>query len=529
MIALARMGDLVQCFPAMSDLNRRAGGEGIALMVQKELEPLARMHPAVRDLILFDGDVLLDMLKNGAEWSPSNFASLSELFEKINSLKPHLIVNLTHTAFSGMLTYLLKSPDVHGRSYHPGAGSALLGDWTKYFFTLLSSRSCNGFNLVDLHREISAGVRGETDRLLMPQTSQRYAEECLRALPGKYRIALGLGANHALRRWPQDCWHKLITLLADREDVGFLLLGDSGESQDAAEIRANMGDRCLDLCGQTDLPRLMALLDHCHLYIGNDSGPLHLAAGLGVPCVGIYLAMASAWETAPYRPGAVSIEPDVSCHPCSEKGGCTDARCHHQVQPDAVARIALTVLHEERPGPESGCIVRISEFDDDGWLTLAGQKKSGDDLRLAWREILKAILKHGTESDNPRRSAIFSHNATSALAVQVERMEKNVLQLCQRTIEEVKNSSQRGNGRDADALTRGMPALLAGFPEFRPLFDLYRLDCLNSDSPPPASPVENVLIAQEKLLRRMGQIRVGMLLEKASKVGTEEASAAVFA
>ena len=79
-IALARLGDLAQCFPAFSDLNRLCGGRGIALLVQKDLVPLAKLHPSARDIIPFDGDVLLGSLKEKGGWSKGAFTYLDVLW-----------------------------------------------------------------------------------------------------------------------------------------------------------------------------------------------------------------------------------------------------------------------------------------------------------------------------------------------------------------------------------------------------------------------------------------------------------------
>jgi ADP-heptose:LPS heptosyltransferase len=62
-----------------------------------------------------------------------------------------------------------------------------------------------------------------------------------------------------------------------------------------------------------ELPRLLA---SCSLFVGNDSGPKHIAAGLGVPTIGIHAGVVDAREWGPVGPRAVAIRRDVACSPC---------------------------------------------------------------------------------------------------------------------------------------------------------------------------------------------------------------------
>lgn len=505
-IALARMGDLLQCFPAISDLNRQSGANGVALLVQKDVESLARLHPAVRVLISFDGDELLGILRKGEELSPQTIFQMDAIIDKMERLKPELVVNLTQTSFSGMLACALSAAEVRGRVYYPGMGTVLRGDWTKYFFTLLSSRACNGFNLVDLHRAIAGGEWGERYDLSIPQAAQKEAGQLLAGMVGKYRIVIGIGAKHVLRRWPTASWISLVKALFEREDAGLVLVGSEPERDAAEEIQRAVGSRCLNLCGRTNFEQLSGVLRQCDLYVGADSGPLHLAAALGIPCIGIYLAMASAWETAPYLKGALSLEPDVPCHPCSEEGNCRDAKCHRAIWPEAVARLISSILHNGRPTGETGCIVRQSEFDESGWLSLTGQKRAGDELRLVWGEIIRFLFDSKDSVSSVRFRKPDLSETSLFLRDQIQQVQTPILATCRDTLERFKRAQNGMRADNLDALIPELPALKARYPECRPLFDLYAQDYLGFDDAVVASQAENILAAQDKLLRRLGRI-----------------------
>ncbi len=79
-------------------------------------------------------------------------------------------------------------------------------------------------------------------------------------------------------------------------------MGTRGEADLAASIRAAC-PAALDLTGQTDLPKLAALAARAVLAVGNDTGPMHLAAALGCPCVVLFGPASDPALTAPRGPG----------------------------------------------------------------------------------------------------------------------------------------------------------------------------------------------------------------------------------
>ncbi|MGH7052966.1 MAG: glycosyltransferase family 9 protein, partial [Stellaceae bacterium] len=64
------------------------------------------------------------------------------------------------------------------------------------------------------------------------------------------------------------------------------------------------------------LENLPDLLRRCALFVGNNSGPHHLAAGLGVPTIGIHSGLVDAREWGPVGPHAIALQRDMECGPC---------------------------------------------------------------------------------------------------------------------------------------------------------------------------------------------------------------------
>jgi ADP-heptose:LPS heptosyltransferase len=107
-------------------------------------------------------------------------------------------------------------------------------------------------------------------------------------LPASYAL-VHPGATSPSRRWPPERFAAVGDALAAR-GLAVAVIGRSDERATAGSVAAAMRAPCLDLCGQTDLGGLAALLRGAALLVGNDSGPAHLAAALGTSSVTVFLS-----------------------------------------------------------------------------------------------------------------------------------------------------------------------------------------------------------------------------------------------
>ncbi len=514
-IALARLGDLVQCFPAISDLGRLPEVNGVDVLVQKDLLPLAKLHPGIRRVIPFAGDDLLSAIQHDTDWIEQGMPLVDELLSTLENPRPDVIVNLTHTAFSGKLSGILPSREVRGRSFQPETETILADRWSRYFFTLLESRSCNAFNLTDIHRDIAGGIRGLCEKPHLPQRALKYAAEKLRTFRRRPLIALGIGAHHVLRRWPVEEWRRTAVELQRSCRADIVLVGDASDRGAAEAVAEPLGKHALNLCGLTDVEQLSAILDRCDLFLGHDSGPLHLAATLQKPCVGLYFAMASAWETAPYVSRGITIEPDLPCYPCSEEGRCPDPKCHRVVTPEAVAATAKLALRGEIPELRSDCIIRITDFDPEYRLVLDGSRKEGDEKRLFWGGILPAVLNTDATFDKDNLSLYVYGHFQRHWEWDLQQLKHSVLTSVQRTLTDLQISPK--TGMPEDPLLQNHPSLTAEYPIFRPLLDLYKVDCLAGDGKA-VTALERILAAQDRLLQRISIVEEVLTSDLKSRI-----------
>ncbi|MCX7799630.1 MAG: glycosyltransferase family 9 protein [Fimbriimonadales bacterium] len=102
-------------------------------------------------------------------------------------------------------------------------------------------------------------------------------------------VVLNPGAAWATKRWPSERCGRLIDLLA-LQGLRTVLIGGRAESDHASARAALEATRsgAANLCGQTSLGELVALLSLAKAHVGGDTGSTHLAAALGVPAIGLY-------------------------------------------------------------------------------------------------------------------------------------------------------------------------------------------------------------------------------------------------
>ncbi len=121
----------------------------------------------------------------------------------------------------------------------------------------------------------------ETDRAL----PRRLMSE---QIGGQPFIAVGVGTKHALNDWGIDNWRALAGKLCRDYSQRLVFVGADGDRISADDIIRALGDRAVNLCGRLNVRETAALIEGASLFLGHDSGPMHLAAATGTPLVAIF-------------------------------------------------------------------------------------------------------------------------------------------------------------------------------------------------------------------------------------------------
>lgn len=168
-------------------------------------------------------------------------------------------------------------------------------------------------------------------------------------------VVIHVSAGNPFRRWPEDSFIRLVEHMAAGSPKRRIVLS-SGPSDRAAAARIGAAartrlgaaaDRIVDI-GEFDLAELRALVTRSRLFIGGDTGPLHVAATTTTPIVGIYgptLAERSAPWRDPRIPTASVHVAELACRPCDQRVCAPgDFRCLTTLRPEDVVIAAERVM-----------------------------------------------------------------------------------------------------------------------------------------------------------------------------------------
>jgi heptosyltransferase-2 len=137
-----------------------------------------------------------------------------------------------------------------------------------------------------------------------------------------------------------DRYAKLADRLIDALGADVLIFGSRAETPLAEAVARAMDHTPVLVAGKTTLREFMALLASCHLVITNDSGPMHLAAALGLPLLAIF-GSTNQHATGPLGLRARVIRHPVECSPCGFRECPIDFRCMTGISVDDVYQTAL--------------------------------------------------------------------------------------------------------------------------------------------------------------------------------------------
>ncbi len=178
--------------------------------------------------------------------------------------------------------------------------------------------------------------------LWISEEDQRLASDRFLSLaqfaPGKFVVGICPGAGSVGKRWGKESFIRLIDELNLRYDVEIVLLGSNRvRVSEAAKTDANEVDLCskiqstvqgkkpLNLAGKDTIGQLAVILNRCDLVVANDGGPMHLAAALERPVIGIFGPVdPRVW--GPLGKHCRIVREEVECGPCGP-AGCEDPVC----------------------------------------------------------------------------------------------------------------------------------------------------------------------------------------------------------
>jgi len=347
LVRLRLIGDVVFTTPAIGAIRRHFPAARITYLVEAPAEPVVRHHPGIDEIIVLE--------------RPRGLARLQydlALARRLRGGRFDLVIDFHGGPRSGFLTWATRAPQRIGYA-RPGRGWCYTTrvPWTR---SLVPPRHSvlNQWALVEpIGIDPPDRARDPVMMALDPDAGQRVDERL--GLAGVDQsaplIVLHVSAGNPFRRWPAESFASTAATLALADPARRIIITSGPSESAAAEAVATRARQLAATAasgivrtGEFDLAELRALVDRAALYIGGDSGPLHIAATTRTPIVALF-GPTLPDRSMPWRDpaiGAIAVDGgELPCRPCHQRH-CVpgDFRCLTAISPTMVVAAAERLL-----------------------------------------------------------------------------------------------------------------------------------------------------------------------------------------
>ena len=390
-INITRMGDLAQTVPLLGRLAEEWPGVAIDLVINTRLAPMSALLPGLRHVHTYHFTTVCKNAQGGPRGDEPLSPDIAAWAQSLAAVGYDRVINLTFTRWSGLLAAAIGAPDTRGAVTTNGI-SILKNPWLAYCVDMHQFRRFNRFNVADLFALGGSGLGSHQPiRFTVPSQAVEWARASVAAYRqlGLQLVAVQVSASKAKKTWRPEYVGQTMAALSRQTPCVFVLTGTANDAADVAvavkAYRAVGGTSELcDMVGQTEVAQLAALLKECQLVLASDTGPMHLAVGMGTPVINISVGHVDFRETGPYGPGHWVVQPVLDCAPCDVAEACAHHRCKDLIVPEQVAELARHVLGLT-PFPECWTGVRVyqSAINADGLVCY--QRRAGHhDAVVEW-------------------------------------------------------------------------------------------------------------------------------------------------
>jgi len=348
-VKLDHIGDCIIAFPAVRRLKQHFPNARISVLTARASKPVWAYEPSIEQTIEFeffhprsaDGEIE----RSQEDWQELRRHLSAERFDLAVDLRKHPETRpvLQHTGARWLAGF-----DFRNQFHWLDIALEWTGDQL-----YARKRHYAGDDLVNLVDAIAAACEG--DRAVIA------AGPVKRKPPGAPVVWVHPTAGNDIKQWPIEYFAVVIDQLVEAYGARIFLTGAPGDEAVASGIlrRLRHPDAVTSMIGKSPLAELPALMGGASLFLGNDSGLKHIAAGLGIPTVGVHGGTLDPREWGPVGPSAIALARDMVCSPCylSKVEDChRGLACLQELEPGRVYEacqrlLLLTATTQPAPRP----------------------------------------------------------------------------------------------------------------------------------------------------------------------------------
>lgn len=326
-IRLDEIGDVVLTSPFLRELRRNAPAAWITLLVKPGTRNLVEHCPYVNEVLTYDRSAPAELSPVQVQWHRHKKAmrfAIRRLWPRHFDLAllPRWDVDYYHATYLAWFS----------RARRRAGFSELVNQRKQTLNSGFDRLLTDVLDLADLHHEVErnlallrfVGGQVADDHLevWLSTEDEEFADRTLKeGGVDSNDILVGIGpagGSSKLKQWPLDRFIELGRWLA-RFGARLVVVGGPGEEGLGNELVGRLGRRAINQAsGMLTLRQMAALLKRCQVYVGNDTGPMHLAAAVGTPVVGLF-GSSCHHRFSPWGANHSVLWSSLPCSPCFEQ------------------------------------------------------------------------------------------------------------------------------------------------------------------------------------------------------------------
>ncbi len=342
-IRLTSLGDVLLATPAVQAIRRAIPGASISWLVEGTVAGLLAHQDFVDQVIEFPRVKLERSLKRGSIFPAAR--ALSAFRKTLNKQEYDIVLDMHGIMKSAILARMAKTD----RRIGFDGTFAKEASWTIYDERIRGRdkrmHKVERNMLFASHLGINGGPRtelrtsAEADAYVADYLDRNHLHAPLVA------VNPFSSKGSEFKRWDLDGYGQLIGRIGEETGATPLVLWGPGEEGEAKGLVQIAGRRAVLAC-PTTVSQLLSLMKRTDLYIGGDSGVMHLAALAGTPVVAVF-GPTDHLVNGPYGEGHAIVRKDVPCSPCRDKK-CRGRECIRSITVDDVFAASIGIWQRQR-------------------------------------------------------------------------------------------------------------------------------------------------------------------------------------
>ncbi len=348
------VGDFIMFTPVLREIKRLYGQGKITLLVPHFLENIAEVCPYIDDMII-------DRYRHRQFCKADAFKLYlhTGLAEKLLTYRFNIAFNFSISDNGALLCYLSGAQErilCYDHILGAAADKEIPIVTAQELSTMTVSTKSKSRHAVDVYLRV-------LDEMMRVPISNREMEvwftpDDLQEVNAKVQlkdeaahVILGLGGMGQRKHWPVERYVELAEkILMQENDIKFVLVGGPKETGEAEVLsKALPKDKCYNLVNKLTYRQTAAAMSYCHLYIGNDTGSMHIAAALKIPVLVVFCCSESndpaiftiVERVFPYGVPAVVVRPDRRLPECIPQDGSFDLYGCVQDTPHCITQVTV--------------------------------------------------------------------------------------------------------------------------------------------------------------------------------------------